>query len=166
MPSHEVSATDFLKGNPHVYAHKARRKKIALIKLDLTNDGDGPVEFELGSAKLIAGGNRHDIDAPETLIKKFREFTWGFIIFAILDFHPLLIMCDLLFLIMGPLYNRRLRRQLRDLTNESIHLKAGEKKTVVLGFLTVKQAPEQIQVRHRAENADWITTDYAVPRDQ
>ena len=161
----EVSCTDFLKDNPHIYAHKARRKKIALIKLELSNDGDTPMEFDLGSTTLIAGGKSHDIKAPETLIKKFREFTWDFIIFAIFDFHPILIMFDLLFLVMGPLYNRRLRRQLRDLTNEPLTLKPGEKKTVVLGFLKVKP-PEQIQLRQRAKNAAWTTTDHLVPCDQ
>jgi len=163
MPALEICCSDFLKDNPHVYAHKARRKKIALIKLDLANEGDAAVEVDLGAAHLIAGGNSHAAEAPETLIKKFREFTWDFILFAIFDFHPLLVMIDLFFLVTGPLYNRRLRRQLRQLTNESITLKAGEKKSVVLGFLNMMQAPESVKLRQQDDGGDWATSTHTVP---
>ena len=137
---------DHLRGNPHVYAHKARRKKIALIRVELRNQGSDSVRLDLSNAELEAGARFVSVVSPERILRRFSEFTWDFLLFAVLDFHPILIAADLFFLICGPLYNRRLKRQLSELTNSAIELQPGESRTVLLGFEASGEAPTSLKI--------------------
>jgi hypothetical protein len=45
----DVACSDFLEGNERVYARKARRKKIAIVRIEATNRGAGAARLRLGS---------------------------------------------------------------------------------------------------------------------
>ena len=52
-----VKSDDFLKDNRHIYAHKAKRKKIALISVEVhARSHSDELRVDLGAAKLIANG--------------------------------------------------------------------------------------------------------------
>ena len=144
-----IKCEDHLKDNRHLYAHKARRKKIALIGVEVTNGHSAQVTMALGASKLVAGGQNHCVETPSVIIRKFSEFTWDFIVFAILEFNPVLVAVDIFFLLTGPLYNRRLRKQLRLLTNAELVLKPGERTKAILGFRRVSKPGTQLQLWYR-----------------
>ena len=139
----EVKCEDSLKDNQHVYALKARRKRIALIRVKAENKGSDDLRVPLGDAKLTAGGQSYGVESPATLLRKFSEFTWDFLLYAIFSFHPVLVVVDLFLLLTGPLYNRRLRKQLRSLSDGELLLKPGEGKEVLLGFRGVPKGTDQ-----------------------
>ena len=145
-----IKSDNFLKNNPHLYAHKARRKKIALIsvKVDAGSHCE-EVRIDLRTATLIAGEKRYNVEAPNRLIRKFSEFTWDFLFFAILDFHPVLVAVDVFFLLAGPIYNRRLKKQLRLLSDGEMVLQPGECKKAILGFRRVSKGATQLRLRYR-----------------
>ena len=57
---------------------------------------------------------------PAALIRKFSEFTWDFLLYTLIDFHPVLAVVDISVLLTGPLYNRRLKKQLRGLADSEM----------------------------------------------
>ena len=142
----DVKCEDFLKDNHHVYALKARRKKIALIKVDVANKHSADVRVLLGDSKLIAGAKSHNVETPATIIQKFSEFTWDFLLYMILVFEPVLLAVDIFFFLSGPLYNRRLKKQLHFLSDSEMLLKPGERKEALLGFRGVSNGADQLQL--------------------
>ena len=158
LPGLDVSCRDLLGGNSRLYAHKARRKKIALVGVELTNSGPGPQRVHLGRAMLTAGDREHTVERPGVILRKLGEFTWDFFLFAILDMHPVFIITDLGLFLFGPIYNRRLRRQLRELTDADLVLPAGGVHTVVLGFRGVPAGtPCRVEIPFTTpENAERI----------
>ena len=146
----QVVCEDFLKDNPHLYAHKAKRKKIALIAIEALSSSDsGTVTIDLGAAELTADEKRYTVEPPKRIIRRFTKFTWDFLLFLVLDFQPLVCLIDLLCLLVGPLYKRRLRRQLRLLADGEMTLRAGERKKALLGFRGVCGAATQVQLTVR-----------------
>jgi hypothetical protein len=144
----DVKCADFLKDNPHVYAIKARRKKIALISVEAANTQSAHVRLLLADSKLVAGGQTYKAESPTTIIRRFSEFTWDFLLYAIFAFHPVLAAVDIFFLLTGPFYNRRLRKQLESLSDGEVLLKPGERKKVLIGFQGVSMTPEQLQLAY------------------
>ena len=147
----KIVCEDFLRDNRRLYAHKAKRKKIAMIAVEAVCMGDSEtVTLDLGAAELVTDKKRYGVEPPDRLIRRFSEFTWDFLFFLIVDFHPVLSLIDLLCLLGGPLYNRRLKRQLRLLSDGEMTLTPGERKKVVLGFRGVRTAVTHLQltVRH------------------
>ena len=145
----DVKCEDFLKDNHHVYALKARRKKIALIGLEAANKHSADVRIFLGASKLIAGEQSYKVEPPATVIRKLSEFTWDsllYLLYAILDFHPVLAPLDIFCLLFGPLYNRRLKKQLHSLSDGEMLLKPGECKKALLGFRGVSKGADQLQL--------------------
>jgi hypothetical protein len=142
----DVKCEDFLKDNQHLYAFKARRKKIALIKVDIANKHSAEVRILLGDSKLIAGEQSYNVETPATIIRKFSEFTWDFLLYMILVFEPVLLAADIFFFLSGPLYNRRLKKQLHSLTDSEMLLKPGECKQALLGFRGVSKGTDQLQL--------------------
>ncbi len=149
----DLRCADFLKDNHTLYAHKARRKKIALIRVEAVNSNSGEVRLRLAETQLLAGGTLHRAESPEVIIRKFSEFTWDFLVYLFLDFHPVLAALDVFFLLSGPFLNWRLKRQLRELSNSDLSLKPGERRQILLGFRGVAQPPEQLQLVIGCEDA-------------
>lgn len=147
-----ITAKDFLKHNPRLYAHKARRRKIALISITVQATSQiEEVRIDLGAAKLVFGQNSCGVEAPKRIIRKFSGFTWDFLVFAILDFHPLLVLVDIFFVLTGPLYNRRLKKQLRLLSDSQMVLGPGKCERAVLAFRGVPKGAAQLQLRYRCD---------------
>lgn len=150
----DVNCEDFLKDNQHLYALKARRKKIALIIVKVANKHSADVRIVLGDSKLIAGGQRYNVETPANIIRKFSEFTWDFLIYMILVFEPVLLAVDLFFFLTGPLYNRRLKRQLHSLADGEMLLGPGECKEALLGFRGVSKGVDQLQMFYSCDNGE------------
>ena len=142
----DIKCSDFLTGNDHVYARKARRKKIALVRVDVTNGEAEPVVVQLGSSALIAAGSKYHPKEPAVIIRKLGEFTWDFLLYAIIDFHPVTAALDMAVFLTGPLYKRRLKRQLMGLTNGELLVNPDESKTAVVAFRGVAQKPEKLMM--------------------
>ena len=144
-----VKSQDHLNGNKSLYAHKARRKKIALIAIEVANGHSEDVRLELGATKLVTGQRSYSAEPPKVIIRKLSEFTWDFLLFAILAFDPVLLALDVFFLLTGPLYNRRLKRQLHSLSDGEMILIPGESKKAILGFRGVSKGTTQLQLWYR-----------------
>ncbi len=140
-----VTCVDFLKDNPRHYARKAKRKKIVLIGVEAVSNHSGDLRLLLGASKLTAGGQSYNVETPAVIHRKLSAFTWDFLLYLILDFHPVLAALDLFFLLTGPVYNWRLRRQLKLLSNGEMVLRPGESAKVVLGFRGVPKKPEELE---------------------
>ncbi|MEX2120042.1 MAG: hypothetical protein WD847_10650 [Pirellulales bacterium] len=143
-----LKCEDFLKNNRHLYAHKAGRKKIALISIEAANEKSGDVRLVLGAARLIAGGQSHNVEPPAVIIRKLSEFTWDFLLYSIIDFQPVLAAVDAFFLLTGPLYNRRLRKQLRLLSDGEMLLGPGECKQAIVGFRGVSRGAQELELSY------------------
>jgi len=150
----DVKCEDFLRDNPHLYAHKARRKKIALINIKVANRHSDRIRIDLGATTLVSGGQEHDVEPPGTIIRKFSEFTWDFVFFAVLDLNPLLVVVDVFFFLTGPLYNWRLKRQLRLLSDTELAIGPGESKQAILGFRGVTKSAAQLRLSYCLGKAD------------
>ncbi len=150
----ELKCVDFLKDNKRLYAHKARRKKISLIQVEVRNNHRSGIRIQLDDSHLISGNQSLRVEKPSLIIRKFSEFTWDFLLWLILDFHPILSAIDLIFLLCGPLYNGRLKRQLRLLTDGELILKSGETKKILLGFRGLTGEPEQLKLVYDAEGVE------------
>ena len=150
----DVKCEDFLKDNRHVYALKARRKKIALICVEAVNKHSADVRILLGDSKLIAGDQSYKVETPSTIVRRFSEFTWDFLLYMILVFQPVLLAVDIFFFLSGPLYNRRLRKQLHSLSDGEMLLKPGECKKAFLGFRGVSNGADQLQLLYCCQDGE------------
>jgi hypothetical protein len=157
----DVKCSDFLARNDHLYARKARRKKIALIRIDVTNGDALPVVVRLASASLTADGRTYHPEDATLIVRKFGEFTWDFLLYSLIDFHPVTAVLDMAVFLSGPLYKRRLRRQLKMLTNADLPVPPGASKTAVLAFRGVAQKPEKLTM-FLGVNGDERTVEYSV----
>ena len=144
-----IKCDDVLKGNSYLYAHKSRRKKIALVRVEVTNQQSADVQIRLGSTKLTAAGKTFAAESPAVILRKLSEFTWDFLIYPLLDFHPVTAIFEVCVLLSGPLYNRRLRRQLKLLTDADLSLRPGESKTVMVAFRGVPPKLERLTIVFR-----------------
>ena len=142
----DVKCVNFLKDNQRVYALKAARKKIALIGLDATNSHSSDVRLVLGSSQLIADGKSFPVESRAVILRKLSPFTWDFLIYLIFDFHPVLAAIDAFLFLTGPIYNWRLRWQLKLLSDGETLLRPGESTKVVLGFRGVSTKPDQLKL--------------------
>ena len=150
----DLKCGDFLKDNHHLYAVKSRRKKIALISVKATNRASTDVLLLWRESKLMAGEQNYTIQSPDNIIGKLSEFTWDFVLYAILDFQPLLAVVDVFFFLTGPVYNRRLRRQLIALSDSDMILKPGECKKTILGFRNVAKGADRLQLLYRCGDGE------------
>jgi hypothetical protein len=148
----DVTCADSLKDNRRLYAHKARRKKIAMISFEAINPGPTEIRIVLGAATLVADGQRHGVESPAIILRECREFTWDFLVYAILDFHPVLVFVDAAIFLTGPLYNRRLQKQLHLLTASDMIVAPGACRTALLGFRGVPKGPAQLQFSYRRDD--------------
>jgi hypothetical protein len=144
-----IKCEDLLIDNHYLYAHKARKKKVALVRIEVTNPLSVDVQVRLGSTKLTAAGKTFDTERPAVILRKFSEFTWDFLFYAILDFHPITAAFELCVWLTGPLYNRRLRRQLVLLTDSDLSLRPGESKTAMVAFRGVPKDLERLTIVFR-----------------
>ncbi len=149
-----VQCADVLKDNNHLYAIKARKKKIALIRIEVANPLSADVQVRLGSTKLTAGGKSFGTESPAVILRKLSEFTWDFLLWALLAFHPIEAILDVGILLTGPLYNRRLRRQLALLTDADLSLRPGESKTAIVAFRGVPKELERLTIVFRSGETD------------
>lgn len=143
-----MKCEDFLRDNHHFYAHKAGRKKIAIISVEVANKNSGNVRLMLGASKLIAGERSYNVEPPAVIIRKLSEFTWDFLVYLIIDFHPVLAAVDTFFLLTGPVYNRRLRKQLHLLSDGEMLLGPGECKQALLGFRGVFRGAHELDLSY------------------
>ena len=151
----QIKCEDFLKDNSHLFAHKARRKKIALIRVEAAADSQSAeVHIDLGNAKLSVGEMTYNAEPPDCIIRKFSEFTWDFLVYLVLDFNPVLAVVDVMAFLSGPLYNRRLKKQLRLLTVCEMVLKPGEHKTAILAFRGGSSGAGQLHLDYRVGNGE------------
>ncbi len=144
-----INCDDVLKDNGDMYASKARRKKIALIRVEVTNPLSAEVQVRLGSTKLTAAGKTFAAESPAVVLRKLSEFTWDFFFYSLLDFHPITAAIDVCVGLTGPLYNRHLRRQLALLTDADLSLRPGESKTAVVAFRGVPNELERLTIVFR-----------------
>lgn len=149
----EASAADFLDGNRSLYAARARRKKLGLIGFRVLNRTPAEVRIDLGSSRLLCGGQSREVEAPRAVIRSLSEFTWDFLVYLILSFHPLLAAVDLFFFLGGPLYNRSLRRKLRALVDGTIVIAPGEAAEGLLGFRKVPRGPAVLRLAYAADGS-------------
>jgi hypothetical protein len=147
----EIKCEDFLKENRHVYAHKAKRKKIAIVSVEATNRDMADVRLLLSASQLIAAGESYDAESPAIVLRKLSEFTWDFLLYTIIDFHPVTAAIEAFVFMTGPLYNRRLRRQLKLLSDGEIILKPGECKRALLAFRGVSKTPNELRLSYCCE---------------
>lgn len=71
----EIASKDFLAENGHVYAIKAKQKRIAIVQITATNQTPADVRLLLGLSKLTAHGSIYGVEQPETVIRRLGEFT-------------------------------------------------------------------------------------------
>lgn len=146
----DVVCEDFLKDNSHFYATKATRKKIALIRVELTNRLPSDVQAMFSASSLTAGGKSHAIEQPAVVIRKLSEFTWDFLLFAITDvFNPVVAIIESFVFLGGPLYNRRLRRKLKHLSDEDVHIPPGKSVEALLAYRGVRNGLEELTIPYR-----------------
>ena len=107
------------------------------------------IRIELGTAKLRVGEQGYAVESPGLIIRKFSEFTWDFLVYSILVFQPVLVVVDAFFFLSGPLYNRRLRKQLHLLSDSEMVLGRGDCKKAILGFCRVSREAAQLQLSYR-----------------
>ena len=150
----DVTCEDFLRDNPHLYAHKARRKRIGLISIEAVNRDAAEIRIDLATASLVVAGHAYGVEPPGLIIRKFSEFTWDFVVYSILDFHPVLVAVDAFFFLTGPLYNRRLKKQLHLLSDSEMILGPGSSKKAILGFRRVSKGTAQLQFSYRRANGE------------
>ncbi len=144
-----VTCVDVLKDNQHVYARKARRKKIALVRIEATNPLSRDVQVLLGTAQLTAAGQTLGIEPPPAVLRSLSEFTWDFLLYSIVDFHPIAAAIDVCLFLTGPIYNRRLRRQLALLSDRDMVLHPGESKTAIAAFRGACKQLQRLNVAFR-----------------
>jgi hypothetical protein len=142
----DLTCGDFLKDNHHFYAHKARRKKIALISVEAANKTSADVRLMLGDSKLMAGEQSYSVEPSAIIIRKLSEFTWDFVLYTILDFQPLLAVVDGFVFLIGPLYNRRLKKQLLAISDSDMVVRPGECRKAILGFRGVSKGADQLKL--------------------
>ncbi len=142
----DIRCDNFLANNRHAYALKATRKKITVVRLRAKNEGDSAVRLHLGSSKLTVGGQTYVVEDPGKIIRQLGEFTWDFLLYSIIDFHPISAIIDASIFLTGPLYNRRLQRQLGLLSNGEMCLSAGESKTCLLAFQCAPKNLERLSL--------------------
>ena len=65
-----IQCKDFLAGNGHLYAVKARRKKIAIVGLNATNGGKFDLQLNLAGSKLTAAGKTYDACDRDAVVKR------------------------------------------------------------------------------------------------
>jgi hypothetical protein len=94
------------------------------------------------------------VETPGVMIRRFSEFTWDFLVYSVLDFQPVLVAVDVLFLLSGPLQNWRLKRQLKLLSDGELVLRSGDCKKAILGFCGVSNGAGQLRLFYRQENGD------------
>lgn len=164
----DVKCEDFLKDNPHLYAHKAKRKKIALISVEAVNRDLTELRIELGGAKLHVGEQTYAVESPGVIIRRLSEFTWDFLVYSVLVFQPALVVVDAFLFLSGPLYNRRLRKQLHLLSDGEMILVRGDRKKAILGFCRVSKGAAQLQLAYRRDDGERreITCDILQARRQ
>jgi hypothetical protein len=151
----EVKCDDVLKDNRYVYAMKARRKKIALVRLEVTNPQSSDVQVILGSTTLAAAGKTFcGAESPAVIVRKLSEFTWDFLFYWIIAFHPVTAAIEACLFLVGPLYNRRLRRQLALLSDSEIVLRPGESKTAVIAFRGGSKELERLTIVFRFRDVE------------
>lgn len=149
-----VKCDDLLRDNNHLYAIKARKKKIALVRIEVTNSQSADVLVVWGSAKLTSAGKSFGAESPAVILRKLSEFTWDFLLYSLVDFHPVTAAIETCVFLTGPLYNRRLRRQLALLSDGEISLRPGESKTAVLAFRGVSKELERLTILFRCRDAE------------
>jgi len=149
-----VKCDDVLKDNGHWYAIKARKKKLALVRIEVTNSQSEDVQIQLGKTKLTAAGKTFAAESPAVILRKLSEFTWDFLLYPLLDFHPVTAAIEVCVLLTGPLYNRRLRRQLALLTDADLSLRPGESKTAVVAFQGAAQELERLTIVFRCDEKE------------
>lgn len=140
----ELKCEDFLKGNDHLYARKARRKKIAFIRIDVTNRHSSDARLLLSASTLTAGGKTYSPESPAAVVRKLGEFTWDFLLYLIVDFHPITASIEAFLFLTGPLYNRLLRRQLALLMDSDLVILPGESKSALIAFRGVSMDLESL----------------------
>ena len=156
-----IKCDDVLKDNGYMYAIKARRKKIALIRIEVTNPMSTDVQVVLGSTKLTAAGKTFAAESPAVILRKLSEFTWDFFFYWLLDFHPITAAIEVCIGLTGPLYNRRLRRQLALLTDADMSLRPGESKTAIVAFRGVRNELDRLTIVFRCgENEEELQWDF------
>jgi hypothetical protein len=144
-----IKCVDLLKDNHYLYAHKARKKKISLVRIEVTNPLSADVQVRLGTTKLTAAGKTFAAESPAVILRKLSEFTWDFFFYFLLDFHPITAAIEVCIGLTGPLYNRRLRRQLALLTDADLSLRPGESKTTIVAFRGVPKEMERLTIVFR-----------------
>ena len=151
----DITCENFLRDNSHLYATKATRKKIALIRIEATNRQSRDVQLRLGATSLTAGGKRYAAEQPAVIIRKLSEFTWDFLLFAITDmFNPITAVAEGLVFLGGPLYNRRLRRKLKLLADNDLLLPAGNSKVALLAFRGVRSQLDAVTIPYRTADGN------------
>ncbi len=132
-----------------MYAIKARRKKIVIVRVEVTNPLPTDVQVRLGSTKLTAAGKTFAAESPAVILRKLSEFTWDFFLYPLLEFSPITAAIEICVALTGPLYNRRLRRQLALLTDADLSLRPGESKTAIVAFRGAAQELERLTILFR-----------------
>ena len=98
---------------------------------------------------MIAGGKTFAAESPAVVLRKLSEFTWDFLLYPLLGFHPITAIFEMGVFLTGPLYNRRLRRQLALLTDADLSLRPGESKTAIVAFRGVPKGLERLTIIFR-----------------
>jgi hypothetical protein len=68
-----VGASDFLSERSYWFTRRARRKKIALIRLDIRNDAAGPAAVDLARARLSVSGRIYEAEKRDTIVAKLTD---------------------------------------------------------------------------------------------
>ena len=149
-----IQCDDVLKDNGCLYAIKARRKKIALVRVEVTNPLPTDVHVRLGLSKLTAAGKTFAAESPAVIVRKLSEFTWDFFLYPLLEFSPITAAFEICVALTGPLYNRRLRRQLALLSDADMTLRPGESKTAMVAFRGAAKQLERLTIVIRCGDAE------------
>jgi hypothetical protein len=150
----DVTCVDFLRDNHRAYASKPARKKIALIGIEVTNRHSCDVRLVPGSSQLIAGSSSIPAEKRAVILRKLSAFTWDFLVYLIIDFHPISAAIEAFFFLTGPIYNWRVRRHLRLLSDGETLLRPGQQMKLVLGFRPVSAKPEKLNLYYRCGDSE------------
>jgi hypothetical protein len=120
----------------------------------VTNRHSSDVRLVPGSSQLIAGASSFPTEKRAVILRKLSAFTWDFLVYLIIDFHPVSAAIEAFLFLTGPIYNWRLRRHLKHLSDGETLLGPGQHLKLVLGFRPVSTRPDKLNLCYRCGDGE------------
>ncbi len=132
-----LGASDFLGDGRQWFAPRARRKKIALIRLAARNDGSAPITVDFAQSRFSVSGQHHEAESRDTITGRLSTFQWDFLFYWILHFSIIELAIELSLFLAGTLFNRSLRKRLSSILDRQLTMQPGERLQGLVAFRKV-----------------------------